>query len=183
MDNDNIKERLDNIKLFYKDNLDRIERNNANAIEERDYIEQNDFMKSVGERIKKIDSIAPFDKNYSLSLIELEKDINKYYLDNNIYRSDTLRVDKNNLKDIYEYFLNLSHFPLEEEKRENKFNILNELLNENKEKLNEINLAIYFKEALSIDCKDKNEMLNHFDKVINYEINQIKTNRKSSSNY
>ena len=34
-----------------------------------------------------------------------------------------------------------------------------------------------------IDCKDKNEMLNHFDKVINYEINQIKTNRKSSSNY
>lgn len=26
--------------------------------------------------------------------------------------------------------------------------------------------------------KDKNEMLNHFDKVIDYEINQIKTNRK-----
>lgn len=184
MDNDNIKKRLDDIKLFYKNeglynDLDRIERNNLRETEPRDKIIQSGFMKSVGEKIKKIDSIDPFDKNHSLSLIELENDINKHYLDKNIKRgSDINKLDSYYLKEIYKDFYNSKYFPLEEEKRENKLNVLNELLRHNQEELNEVNLAIYFKEALSIDCKDKNEMLNHFDKVIDYEINQIKTNRK-----
>lgn len=168
--------RLVDIVNFYKKDLEIIERNNLYATEARDINYQSDFMKSVGKRIKNINSLD--------ELKSLENDINKEKINNTLETinvrfhnilEDKSNISFNNLMEIYNLVLNTKFFPIDEERE----NALSKLIDKKPNNFNTVNLSNYFRYSLnSNELKDKITILNGFDKVINYELKQIKTQEK-----